>query len=65
MFLKGQMLQMIPFAHRFNDDIEWMTGRRPNIYWQAMWRFISPFMLLVVFVPYVVIEAEKQPTYNA
>uniref|UniRef100_A0A3B4G6T4 Solute carrier family 6 member 18 n=1 Tax=Pundamilia nyererei TaxID=303518 RepID=A0A3B4G6T4_9CICH len=50
--------------NRFNDDIEWMTGRRPNIYWQAMWRFISPFMLLVVFVAYVVIEAEKQPTYN-
>lgn len=59
------MLQMFPFVHRFNDDIEWMTGRRPNIYWQAMWRFISPFMLLVVFVAYVVIEAEKQPTYNA
>ncbi|KAL3980872.1 peroxin-5 [Sarotherodon galilaeus] len=51
--------------NRFNDDIEWMTGRRPNIYWQATWRFISPFMLLVVFVVYVVIEAEKQPTYNA
>uniref|UniRef100_A0A3P9C8J0 Solute carrier family 6 member 18 n=1 Tax=Maylandia zebra TaxID=106582 RepID=A0A3P9C8J0_9CICH len=50
--------------NRFNDNIEWMTGRRPNIYWQAMWRFISPFMLLVVFVAYVVIEAEKQPTYN-
>uniref|UniRef100_A0A3P9C7I1 Solute carrier family 6 member 18 n=1 Tax=Maylandia zebra TaxID=106582 RepID=A0A3P9C7I1_9CICH len=42
--------------NRFNDNIEWMTGRRPNIYWQAMWRFISPFMLLVVFVAYVVIE---------
>lgn len=51
--------------NRFNDDIEWMTGRRPNIYWQATWRFISPFMLLVVFVAYVVMEAEKSPTYNA
>ncbi|XP_078108002.1 sodium-dependent neutral amino acid transporter B(0)AT3-like [Sander vitreus] len=51
--------------NKFNDDIEWMSGRRPNIYWQATWRFISPFMLLVVFVAYVVVEAEKQPTYNA
>ncbi|XP_056300561.1 sodium-dependent neutral amino acid transporter B(0)AT3-like isoform X1 [Pseudoliparis swirei] len=50
--------------NRFNDDIEWMTGRRPNIYWQATWRFISPLMLLVVFVAYVVVEAEKRPTYN-
>ncbi|KAK5910661.1 hypothetical protein CgunFtcFv8_004904 [Champsocephalus gunnari] len=51
--------------NRFNDDIEWMTGRRPNIFWQATWRFISPLMLLVVFVAYVVVEAEKRPTYNA
>ncbi|KAJ4931569.1 hypothetical protein JOQ06_025864 [Pogonophryne albipinna] len=51
--------------NRFNDDIEWMTGRRPNIYWQATWRFISPLMLLVVFVAYVVVAAEKRPTYNA
>ncbi|TNN78384.1 Solute carrier family 40 member 1 [Liparis tanakae] len=50
--------------NRFNDDIEWMTGRRPNIFWQATWRFISPLMLLVVFVAYVVVEAEKRPTYN-
>ncbi|XP_073341562.1 LOW QUALITY PROTEIN: sodium-dependent neutral amino acid transporter B(0)AT3-like [Pagrus major] len=51
--------------NRFNDDIEWMTGRRPNIYWQVTWRFISPLMLLVVFVAYVIVEAETQPTYNA
>ncbi|XP_037639955.1 sodium-dependent neutral amino acid transporter B(0)AT3-like [Sebastes umbrosus] len=51
--------------NRFNEDIEWMTGRRPNIFWQATWRFISPFMLLVVFVAYVAVEAEKRPTYNA
>lgn len=50
--------------NRFNDDIEWMSGRRPNIYWQVTWRFISPFMLLAVFVAYVVVEAEKRPTYN-
>ena len=56
---------VFPYALRFNDDIEWMTGRRPNIYWQATWRFISPFMLLVVFVAFVVVEAEKRPTYNA
>ncbi|KAF3691812.1 Sodium-dependent neutral amino acid transporter B(0)AT3 [Channa argus] len=50
---------------RFNDDIEYMTGRRPNMYWQVTWRFISPFMLLVVFVAYVVIEVKKWPTYKA
>ncbi|XP_076016767.1 sodium-dependent neutral amino acid transporter B(0)AT3-like [Genypterus blacodes] len=51
--------------NRFNADIEWMTERKPNWYWQATWRFISPFLLLVVFVAYIVVEAEQRPTYNA
>ncbi|XP_052000718.1 sodium-dependent neutral amino acid transporter B(0)AT1-like [Xyrauchen texanus] len=51
--------------NRFNNDIEWMTGRRPNLYWQVMWRVISPLMLLVVFLSYVIVEAQKQPTYSA
>ncbi|XP_066572089.1 inactive sodium-dependent neutral amino acid transporter B(0)AT3 [Amia ocellicauda] len=50
---------------RFNDDIEWMTGRRPNLYWQITWRFISPLMLLVVFLAYVVVQVQQTPTYPA
>ena len=52
-------------ANRFSDDIEWMTGRRPNLYWQVTWRLLSPVMLLLVFLAYIVIEAETTPTYNA
>ena len=52
-------------VRRFSDDIEWMTGRRPNMYWQATWRVISPLMLLLVFLAYVVIQAGTQPTYAA
>lgn len=50
---------------RFSDDIEWMTGNRPNLYWQATWRVISPLMLLVVFLAYVVVQAQQNPTYEA
>ncbi|KAG7469720.1 hypothetical protein MATL_G00131810 [Megalops atlanticus] len=50
---------------RFSDDIEWMTGRRPNIYWQATWRVISPVLLLVVFLAYIVVQAKERPTYPA
>ena len=50
---------------RFSDDIEWMSGHRPNMYWQATWRVISPLMLLLVFLAYVVIQAGAQPTYAA
>lgn len=50
---------------RFSDDIEWMTGRRPNLYWQATWRVISPGMLLVVFLAYIVVQVQQPATYAA
>ncbi|KAL4646924.1 sodium-dependent neutral amino acid transporter B(0)AT3-like [Arapaima gigas] len=49
---------------RFNDDIVWMTGRRPNIFWQANWRVISPLMLLIVFLAYVAVQAMQALTYS-
>ncbi|XP_072536741.1 sodium-dependent neutral amino acid transporter B(0)AT3-like [Salminus brasiliensis] len=52
-------------AKRFSDDVEWMTGHRPNLYWQATWRVISPLMLLMVFLAYVVVQAQENPTYEA
>ncbi|KAG9345131.1 hypothetical protein JZ751_009674 [Albula glossodonta] len=42
-----------------------MTGRRPNLYWQATWRVISPLMLLVVFLAYIAVQAGQRPTYPA
>lgn len=50
---------------RFSDDIKWMTGQRPNLYWQATWRVISPLMLLLVFLAYIVVEAGEKPSYSA
>lgn len=48
---------------RFSDDILFMTGRRPNIFWKACWMVISPVMLFVVLVAYVALQAQKRPTY--
>ncbi|XP_072529448.1 inactive sodium-dependent neutral amino acid transporter B(0)AT3 [Salminus brasiliensis] len=50
---------------RFSDDIEYMTGRRPNWFWRSCWMGISPIMLLVVLVAYVIIQGQEQPTYAA
>ncbi|KAM7383961.1 hypothetical protein PAMA_011355 [Pampus argenteus] len=47
----------------FSDDIYFMTGKRPNIYWRACWMVISPVMLLVVLIAYVVVQAQKHPSY--
>uniref|UniRef100_A0A8D8MEV7 Transporter n=1 Tax=Cacopsylla melanoneura TaxID=428564 RepID=A0A8D8MEV7_9HEMI len=34
---------------RFADDIEMMTGSRPNLYWLLCWKYISPAVMLVIF----------------
>uniref|UniRef100_A0A8C4GVK1 Transporter n=1 Tax=Dicentrarchus labrax TaxID=13489 RepID=A0A8C4GVK1_DICLA len=47
----------------FSEDIYFMTGSRPNIYWKACWMVISPIMLLAVLIAYVGLQAQKHPTY--
>ncbi|KAK9513121.1 hypothetical protein VZT92_027992 [Zoarces viviparus] len=49
----------------FSEDIYFMTGKRPNIFWKACWMVISPVMLLVVLVAYVGIQAQTHPSYHA
>lgn len=53
------------FCVSFSEDIYFMTGRKPNIFWKACWMVISPLMLLVVFIAYVVVQAQTHPTYPA
>ncbi|XP_051526707.1 sodium-dependent neutral amino acid transporter B(0)AT1-like [Myxocyprinus asiaticus] len=50
---------------RFNDDIEFMIGHKPNIFWQATWRLISPLIVLVIFLFYLVTTVSKSLTYIA
>ncbi|XP_076006114.1 inactive sodium-dependent neutral amino acid transporter B(0)AT3 [Genypterus blacodes] len=49
----------------FSEDIFFMTGRRPNIFWRACWMVISPLLLLVVLIAYVVTQAQTYPIYSA
>ncbi|XP_074469656.1 sodium-dependent neutral amino acid transporter B(0)AT1-like [Sebastes fasciatus] len=48
---------------RFNEDIEFMIGHKPNIFWQATWRVISPLIVLVIFVFYFVTKVNANLTY--
>ncbi|KAL2080633.1 hypothetical protein ACEWY4_024426 [Coilia grayii] len=50
---------------KFSEDIEFMTGRRPNLFWRVCWMGISPVLLLVIFVAYIVVQAQTTPTYPA
>ncbi|XP_028593875.2 sodium-dependent neutral amino acid transporter B(0)AT1 [Podarcis muralis] len=49
---------------RFNDDIKFMIGHKPNIFWQATWRFISPLIMLVIFLFYFVVKVGEELRYN-
>lgn len=33
---------------RFADDIEMMTGSRPQLYWMICWKFLSPIAMLTI-----------------
>nr|XP_042117274.1 inactive sodium-dependent neutral amino acid transporter B(0)AT3 isoform X2 [Peromyscus maniculatus bairdii] len=50
---------------RFCDDIEWMTGRRPGLYWQVTWRVVSPILLLSIFLSYIILLSQRPPSYKA
>ena len=40
-----------------------MVGHKPNIYWQVTWRFISPVIVLVIFLFYLVTKIQEELTY--
>lgn len=48
---------------RFNRDIEFMIGHKPNIFWQATWRVVSPLIVLLIFVFYLVSKISSTLTY--
>ncbi|TSK34715.1 Sodium-dependent neutral amino acid transporter B(0)AT1 [Bagarius yarrelli] len=50
---------------RFNEDLVFMIGHKPNIFWQASWRFISPLIMLVIFLFYFVTTISKELFYIA
>ncbi|ELK08171.1 Sodium-dependent neutral amino acid transporter B(0)AT3 [Pteropus alecto] len=49
---------------RFCDDVAWMTGRRPGLYWRVTWKVISPLMLLTVLVVYIALLVRAPPSYR-
>ncbi|XP_053569016.1 sodium-dependent neutral amino acid transporter B(0)AT1-like [Bombina bombina] len=48
---------------RFNKDIEFMIGHKPNIFWQVTWRVVSPLIMLVIFLFYFVIKVSQKLEY--
>ena len=47
----------------FANDIQYMTGKRPNIFWLCCWKYISPAALLIIFVTNIVDLAKGKAKY--
>ncbi|XP_065668275.1 sodium-dependent neutral amino acid transporter B(0)AT2 isoform X3 [Hydra vulgaris] len=50
---------------RISSDIEYMTGKRPNYFWLICWKYISPLILLIVFIGYILAVSRNTPHYQA
>ena len=52
------------FCFRISNDIEYMTGKRPHMFWMLCWKYISPGILIIVFTGYIVTMISSVPTYR-
>uniref|UniRef100_A0A3P8VPR3 Transporter n=1 Tax=Cynoglossus semilaevis TaxID=244447 RepID=A0A3P8VPR3_CYNSE len=61
-------IELIAVVHiygidRFCEDLEFMIGHKPSIFWQISWRFISPLIILVILVFYMVVQGQEELTH--
>lgn len=63
-FIQTWLTLLLPLtASRFNKDIEFMIGHKPNIFWQVTWRVVSPLIMVVILIFYFVTQVSKTLTY--
>lgn len=54
------------YGHKkFTEDIYQMTGYRPGIYWQSIWRFIGPAIMAIILISSIYMMVVDNPTYKA
>lgn len=59
------LYELLLLCCRFYDDIEYMLRVRPCWYWKVTWRFVSPLIVLVIFVCSLLNMGMKPVTYSA
>lgn len=52
-------------VHRFCDDIEYMTGSRPNIFWKICWMVITPAAMLAILIASIILMSQGKASYYA
>jgi len=49
---------------KFANDIEYMTGKRPYLFWMICWKYISPLAIFIIFVANCNKLVQNTPTYK-
>ncbi|CAB4011461.1 sodium-dependent neutral amino acid transporter B(0)AT1-like isoform X1 [Paramuricea clavata] len=52
-------------TERFRDDVEYMTGTRPGMYWVITWRYIGPVLAVLLFIAGLYDMSDKGIGYSA
>lgn len=56
------MVSWIYGTKNFMMDVEFMLGKRPSLYWQILWQWITPFV--IIFILIMSIAFIRTITYN-
>jgi len=56
---------MFFFFNRFEDDIQYMLGFRPHMYWRICWRYVSPALIVIITIASIINLAINPMTYSA
>ncbi|XP_063218625.1 sodium- and chloride-dependent transporter XTRP3 [Bacillus rossius redtenbacheri] len=64
-FLETVAVMYVYGHRRFTQDIEDMTGYRPGLYWQVMWRLLGPLVMFVILASSVFYMLTNKPAYKA
>ncbi|XP_068710937.1 sodium-dependent neutral amino acid transporter B(0)AT3-like isoform X1 [Montipora foliosa] len=52
-------------TERFEDDIQYMLGFRPHLYWKICWRYVSPGLIVIIFIASIINLAINPMQYTA
>ena len=64
-FFKAALTSCSFPLNRFEDDIQYMIGFRPHVYWRICWRYVSPFLISVILIASIINLAITPMTYSA
>lgn len=53
------------YFNRFEDDIQYMLGFRPHMYWRICWRYVSPALIVIITIASIINLAINPMTYSA